>query len=569
MNSLTSKLYGIASFIFFPLLIIFLRRKKNYYVFICLVFIALTGCYLNFYRTNTKPSIDPATASRLSSELKYFVIHFANSTNGLEQAKVEGDMLYGKIVPLPFEHSKYLHPDSGSKKNRVKKKDKNDALVEVHLYTNAELKYGDSLFSASLTSFNRADVYELNKGATTANHILSTVGVVLVTTTIIGLIAFAIACNCPQVYVDNNGAYSFTGGMYSGAVYSTLERMDYLPLNSVPYNAKEISFKIANVKNEQQFINKAELLQINHLSGTHILPDRHGDIHSYNDMHFPVKALINNRDDIKDILKKTDGAFYSFDNAANDNGFSDVKLSFDKPGNVPTAKLVIHARNTYWAGLLHKEFLQLFGENFEKWREKQEKANTKELEKWQTDQAIPLMVYMKTASGWKFVDYFPLIGNTATRDMIMQIDTKDIRGNKIELKLETAYRFWDLDFAGIDYSADKNFTINIIKPETVLKSDSTDQKTSLLNNDKMYTHLADGEFILFKYALPASAGNTVSSYVLASGGYYHTMEPITGKTNYKELYKFQKKGAFDQFSREKFKEAEDVAVIMKSITRQQ
>ena len=50
--------------------------------------------------------------------------------------------------------------------------------------------------------------------------------------------------------------------------------------------------------------------------------------------------------------------------------------------------LIIHARNTYWGGLVHKEFINLFGDDFEKWRAKQEKANPKELEQWQTDQAF-------------------------------------------------------------------------------------------------------------------------------------------------------------------------------------
>ncbi len=72
-------------------------------------------------------------ASRLSSESKYFIIHFPNSTNGLEQVSVNGDSLYGKIVPMPPEHTKYLHPESGSKTNRVKAKYKKDALIEVHL----------------------------------------------------------------------------------------------------------------------------------------------------------------------------------------------------------------------------------------------------------------------------------------------------------------------------------------------------------------------------------------------------------------------------------------------------
>jgi hypothetical protein len=44
------------------------------------------------------------------------------------------------------------------------------------------------------------------------------------------------------------------------------------------------------------------------------------------------------------------------------------------------------------------------------------------------------MVYVKTNDGWKFVDYYQLIGNTATRDMIMQVDTKNIPGNTIEIK---------------------------------------------------------------------------------------------------------------------------------------
>ena len=118
-------------------------------------------------------------------------------------------------------------------------------------------------------------------------------------------------------------------------------------------------------------------------------------------------------------MQQTDGQYYSFDNAANKDGFSDVVLTFDKPQTADKAKLVIHARNTYWGGLLHKDFINLFGDSFEQWRAKQEQVDPKELEKWQTDQALPLMVYVKTAGGWKFVDYFQLVGNTATRDMIM------------------------------------------------------------------------------------------------------------------------------------------------------
>lgn len=561
------KLSGIAPFVFFPLLLVLRKKRIAVYIFICSIIVTLSSCFLNFYKTNTTPSIEANTASKLSSENKYFIIHFSNSTNGLEQVHVQGDTLYGKIVQLPPEHSLYLNPDVNNKKNRIKARDKKTALMEVHLYTNLALQ-SDSSFSASITSFNRADVYELNKSATTGNHILSAIGLTLAGILVIGSIALAIACNCPQVYVNNNNNYEFTSGLYSGAVYSTLERNDYLPLNTIPYDAKEISFKIANAKNEEQFINKVQLLQVNHPDNVEVLADRHGNIFSYKNIELVKSASTDEKNNIDTILMKRDDNYYSFNNTANTDGFSDVELKFNKPAKINKAKLIIHARNTFWGGLLHKEFLSLFGDSFEKWREKQEKADPKELEKWQTDQALPLMVYMKTSEGWKFIDYFPLVGNTANRDMIMEINTEDVKDDVIELKLETTYRFWDLDFAGIDYSEDRSFSTKIIEPEEVLKSDSTNEKQALQKSDKAYTHLSDDEFVSFRYSVSPAPENNKASYFIVSGGYYHPLEHITGKTNYTELYKFQKKGAFDKFSREKYKEAENILVLMRSYNKQ-
>ena len=571
MKSLHSKLSAIAPFVFLPVLIILRKRKRTAYVFLCFIVITLSSCYLNFYRTNTKSSVNTSTLTGLRSQNKYFIIHFTDSIRGLEKVYLSGDTLHGVLVSLPAAHSKYLHPKS-TEKSAFKNKDKYSVLTEVHLYENSSFNNTDSVFAASITSFNRTDVYEFNEKATRTNHILSTVGIVVSAVAIISIIVAAATasavssaggdCNCPQVYVDNNGTYNFESGLYSGAVYSTLERTDYLPLNTVPYNAKDISFKIANAKNEEQFINKVELLQVNHTSGVHVLADRHGNIYSYEKTMAPLSALTNTKNDIKNSLAQTDEQYYSFDNTANKNGFSDVTLTFDKPNNAENAKLIIHARNTYWGGLIYKEFNNLFGEDFEKWRAKQEKANPKDLEKWQTDQALPLMVYIKINNEWKFVDYYQLIGNTASRDMIMNIDTKNIYGNKIELKLETAYRFWDLDFAGIDYSNNENFTATVVEPEQVIKSDSTNENETLGDNDKQYVHLVNDEYISFNYLIPQSAdNNTEASYFLVSGGYYHSLEHITGKADYNALMRFKKQGAFDKFSREKYKEAQDVAAI--------
>ena len=560
MKNLHSRLFFIARFIMFPLSILFRSGKKYAFIIGLLVLVCLTGCYSYFYRTNTTNSIDAGTIRRLQSQDKYFIIHFSNNIiETVKDLSVDADSLKGTRVPLTVAHSRYVYPDS-KEKNRVKREDRASAFTEVHLYTTDSANTRDPAFAVSLASFNRADVYEFNREATKQNHILSTVGIVVTAAAVAGLVAFVIVlmtCNCPQVHVHHNGQYQFASGLYSGAVYSTLERMDYLPLNTVPYDAREISLKISNNKNEEQFINKVELIQVMHNPGVKVLPDKNGKILTYSELNEP---LTGTAEAIRAVLSR-DQQYYAFDNKANENGFSDVRLTFNKPGNTDRAKLVISARNSYWGGLIHKEFINLFGDNFAKWQQKQEKADPETLKKWQTDQALPLMVYLKTSKGWKFVDYFPLIGNTATRDMIMEINTSDIVQDQIELKLESVYKFWDLDYVGMDFTPGENLNINAIQPVIAAKH-STDQPGNLESNHKKYTHLhSDSEAIYFKYTIAELDTTRRSSYILASGGYYHNLEKITGQTNYAELYKFKNKGAFDRFSREKHRQSQEITKL--------
>src|SRR5678810_1177621 len=117
MKTLHSKLAHITSFVFFPALIILRKKKATAYVFAFLIIVSFSSCFLNFYRTNIKPSIDAATALKLRSKKKYFIIHFDNTAKGLENASVVNDSLYGKIVPITPEQERYLHPKITSNNN--------------------------------------------------------------------------------------------------------------------------------------------------------------------------------------------------------------------------------------------------------------------------------------------------------------------------------------------------------------------------------------------------------------------------------------------------------------------
>lgn len=516
--------------------------------FMLMLSFSLLSCYQHYFRTHTQNKADADMLERLRSSNKIFLVHYQNGIVALQNVSIKNNTLTADTSLLDQLHLKYANPETG-RTNRVKKTDKPGTLMEVHLYTN-DAKPATGNISIPVSSINRVDVYELDKGATTTNHVLSTVGVVLVTAVVVTAIAVAIACNCPQVYVDNNGSYEFNGGMYSGAVFSSLERKDYMPLTGLQPVNDQLKIKIGNAPNEEQFINSVQLLKVDHAAGSNVLADRHGNIFAWSGAEAPVAAIAG-KEDLKQQLLQVDGDQYAFDNGSTNKGPATIDLTFNKPANSTKARLILHGNNSQWSGYIYKKFNSLFGEGIDKWRAKEDKADPAMMEKWQRDQSLPLMVYLEQEKQWNFVDHFAMTGNTASRDMIMEIDLSKVTGDVVKIKLETTYRFWDLDYAAIDFSGGRLQSQVYIDPFNA-SVNTNDQRQALLTKDKSYTQLSGNDEINLQFNIPSSAKNLKSTYFLVCSGYYHSLEQFEGKQKLGELMKFKKAGAFNAFSQKTY-----------------
>lgn len=555
MKPSTNYFSRLTLFILFPILFLLRKEMTGKVVLLFIAIIVLSGCFQHYYRTKTQNSLDAATVQRLMSANKYLIIHSKNRVAGLLNATVSDNKLEADVVALPKEHSKYLNPKA-TKANRVKKIDKETTLMEVHLYTGGEMAMDQNRLSLPLSSFNRVDIYEFDQQATTANHVFSWVGVVLGTSAVAGLIAFAIACNCPQVYVNNGTSdYQFVSGVYSGSVYSSLERSDYLPLHNLKPTDNTFTIKIKNIAGEEQFINRMQLLQVTHTANDKVLMDRHGNVLTYQKLHSPMSAIINKNIDITKQLSLTDNDQYLFDDEKADRSLSNVLLTFKKPNNAQKAKLVIHGGNSLWSGYLYHSFAELFGEGYEKWRDEKDKSDPEQMEQWQKEQALPLMVYIQQNGKWEFSDYFIHTGNTASRDMIMELDVSNTSTEEIKIKLETIYQFWNIDFAGIDFSDNHKTETSVLDAVKASKSDGSDQLSLLNAIDKNYSHLIDDEELTLEYQSSAKTGNL--TYFFVSTGYYHNLKKYKGAPQLATLLKFKNKNAFDDFSRKKFAELQN------------
>jgi len=187
--------------------------------------------------------------------------------------------------------------------------------------------------------------------------------------------------SCPFIYSFNGEDFEFTGEIYSGAIHKPLERHDYLRLPSLKKTAKsEFLLKIANEIEERQHTNLAELYVYDHPQDLEVLVDKYGLAHTLEDIVSPVSAQNSMNESMLSSISTIDKKTYiSSADYDSDKFMDEMHISFDKPDDVSTGKLVLRARNTFWLDYVMKEFSALFGNKFKKWQKKQSNAKAEDI----------------------------------------------------------------------------------------------------------------------------------------------------------------------------------------------
>jgi len=433
------------------------------------------------------------------------------------------------------------------------------------LYAPNQVLLDTAYISLHDSSITRVDIYEKNIKKTKTNRAISTVAVIVIPLGIL-VALIAIACNCPQVYAYDGTQYQFKSGVFSGAIYTPLEKTDYLPLENLIADSGKFKFRVMNNQQEEQFINQLQLIKVPHDAGTNVLLDRYGIVHTFGQPQLPLITSLTN-DDTRQTLKWKDGHSYMFNEKGDPaSNFGSVVLSFDKPVGAKQSKLIVNAKNSLWAGYIFEEFTSLFGDKFQKYQAKQDKVKKEKIERWQKEQALSLMVYVETEKGWELADYFPTTGNTAGRDMIMTINIPDTKQDKIRIKLESAFMFWELDYIGMDFSEDKQLKPEFISASSAIKSKTSDNDTGdIISKDSRYSKLLQDEFVSVEFSKTSSIAQQ-DSYFLSCTGYYHSLKQYAGQPDIAKLRNFKKKGSFTEFSENAF--IEDQKLLAKGINLQ-
>lgn len=529
-------------------------------------------CCHNFYMTKNANTVTRNEKSNSIQQLKdqkrFFILRSGSDAFYMKNVSVSSDQstVTAYLDTLPPEHR--LHLKNGRKgKSRYKKGTADEAiLTEVHLYIPADNNLQAGNFVLPLEKVQKIEVVEKDKGRTTGSYIVGALGYTLGAFAVAAIIIAATKSSCPFVSANTGNEFVLQGEIYGGAIYPQLARDDYMPLRMQPAKNGKLQVKISNELQEKQFTDFADLIVVTHDKNTKVLADEKGNLYSISQPQSPVKAFTsNNIDALPALQQSNDNRLLHFDDTLAENSLNFLVTQFEKPRNAQKGKLVLGIKNSYWLDYLYGEFAKGFGSYYSSFIKKQYKTSVAKLLEWTKDQKLPLEVSLKTGNGWKKIADITTIGPLATREVVVPVDLSEIKGPLLEIRLSSGFMFWEIDYTGMDFTTENNFTVETLVPVTATDEAGRNVLPDLAKKDGRYlAQPVPGNMATIEYESPVLPVNTTRSYILHTKGYYEHVRDFKGRPNIAFLKQFTQPNTFPVFSNTLYKKFRNTNMSMLS-----
>jgi hypothetical protein len=521
--------------------------KKIITLFI--IAISFSSCFNNYFKVKTDTEWKEDHLKLLKESDKRIVVHFRNAMKLLANPVFETEEVSGKLETYNAMDHRYVDPNTEKKQNfKYKYRYRKTLFAEIHLYVNDDFN-GQTEYKVNAGNFAKSNIYSPNKGLSIASHalgitiILSILAAIGVASVAVGTVAVlnAVAMNCPQTYVEvGPGQYQFIGGLFTGAVDQNLQRSDMITLPMLS-TSDTVRIQIKGMQNETQYLDLAELKQVAHPVGTEIVGNRLGDMFVIRHLKMPKEIRSGQMIDRSKNLLFRDGQSYGF-HITDSSDQAHIELKFSRKETDKKALLVARLKNSEWGGYITDELRKSI-------------AYPASTQPGYRSLMInsSLKVSVLTKHGWKAVDYFPPAGNTAIRDLAMEVDLSDIEGKDVIIRMESPYRFWDLDQVGLSYELTRaNNISNACRISA--RVEGKDYSASIDQKDGMYLSLGstDQLELTFTKGQREDAASITMTYVLVAAGYYQ-QAPLFN-TLQASAPRFSEPSGLNRYSIAKYKE---------------
>ncbi len=514
----------------------------------------MQSCY--YFKVNTKNKPTPETISTLNDQGKNFILHLNDKNWKLMNVSLTNNTLSGEVREINDSYAKpNVKPDKPNRYYKNKNNNQRYLLNEVHLYVEELVDLGNNRISVPAGSISKVEIYDKDTATTTGSWILGALGVTAGAYLILAIIVLIFKESCPFIYTYDGENYQFAGEIFSGAIQPGLERNDYLVLPELKPNEGDYLLKVTNEVKEIQHINLMELDVIDHAEEVNVLMDKYGRIQTFLEPVLPSGAETHNGQDILSLVNQKDTYYYNFnESAGSDITYDEVILTFNKPLNAQTGKLLIRAKNSLWLEHVFSSFHDMFGRMYNTFDKKEAKKPAEELRKLMFEQGFPLKVYLERDGEWVLQDFYEIAGPMAMKNDVLALDITDTSNETVRIKLETGLMFWELDYAALDFSENASYDRVTVPATQAFDENKLDITESIMNDDEIYySQPIIGNEAVITFPVPELAGES-RTIVLHSKGYYKIIREQNGRAQWNKLKTFRDPGRMAQYSRELYEE---------------
>lgn len=519
-------------------------RKVVSLIVIAALLLQINGCY---YYKAVKKTDSPEMVLSDPENGNFYILHMGDSVWQIKNLVLYGDYMEADISELEG-HSYYMDTDYNSP-NRFKKKYESEVLNEVHIWAQSMTSPAPDKAKLNYNEVQSIVIYDMAVGAVVGSWVLSSALIATGASAIFLGILLLLKSSCPFIYVHDGQDYLLAGEIYSGAIYPSLEREDYLLLDNLSDTDSTYRLMITNEIREIQHTNLLELYYVDHSSETVVMFNKYGQLHTLTDPFSPSSATNLSGEDILHAISSRDSfSYFGGDLRPGATPTDGMILEFDVPDGTENVKISLRAKNSFWLEYVYKSFHDMLGSRYNGYTEMKSKQDREILLQEMMDHQLPVSVYTETNNEWVFSDYFNLAGPMALKEDILSIPAGDIVAGKIRIKLEYGSFFWEIDHVSMDLSEDLALPYNRVS----LKSAVDEQGRNVLellarDDDQYYVQPEIGNAAKLEFPIPDQISEE-RTLVLHSKGFYRIIRNPEGKPQLRNLKRMKREGGLPYLS---------------------
>lgn len=425
----------------------------------------------------------------------------------------------------------FLFPSARTfRKNRIPELYRPVLLNSLNIFTSESFEEGEQMLDPAVI-----DSIKYYSPATAKNVVVNTL--VIGGGTIGAMAIFlAIACNCPQVYtIDDQGNKVNEGAILTGAISQSLQKTDFLPLYGLNRDSETLSVTIANELPEDEYLDQISVLKAPRPHPGYQLgyqTDR--QLFQFSQLEPPKAAATVAGEEILTSVRLQDDFSYGFDDLPRETELTSAVFSFPKSAfSGDQTRLIIYARQTEWLETVAEHFFQAFGNKFDQWNKMMDKVTPETYQERLSERGISLNVYIKTPAGWEKAGTFHDAGVTKKKYLGMDIDLRKIQGDEIAIRLESVYKFWEIDQIGLTETWEEIADFQPVSIKTAINEKGEDVSDKISETDRNYAvqpHAGSEIEITF-----ANEADDEEMYFIRGTGYYHHIRDYKHEPNRKMI----------------------------------